>query len=301
LVNDSSYTFDKVLPYFQKAMTFTPPNTNARLANATTAYDAGAFGNSNGPLQVGYTNYVSVFSTIMSKALQSVGLGETGGQNSGTLIGSSYCSSTIRSSDQTRGTSSAYIRQAEAVGIDSLKVYLLTLANRILFDTNKTATGVEVQTAGVTYTLHAVKEVVVSAGAFHSPQLLMVSGVGPADTLTALDIPLVVALPGVGQNMWDHILFGPSYDMKIDTLSHVLKDPAVLVEELARYVVNAEGVFTSPVVDFIGWEKVPDALRQNFSPSTVQDLAGFPADWPEVEVCGVLFGLERREMKCRPC
>jgi choline dehydrogenase-like flavoprotein len=153
----------------------------------------------------------------------------------------------------------------------------------------------------VTYTLHAVKEVVVSAGAFHSPQLLMVSGVGPADTLTALDIPLVAALPGVGQNMWDHILFGPSYDMKIDTLSHVLKDPAVLVEELARYVVNAEGVFTSPVVDFIGWEKVPDALRQNFSPSTVQDLAGFPADWPEVEVCGVLFGLERREMKCRPC
>ena len=52
------------------------------------------------------------------------------------------------------------------------------------------------------YTLSARKEVVVSAGAFQSPQLLMVSGIGPLETLTKYGIPIVADRPGVGQNMW---------------------------------------------------------------------------------------------------
>ena len=90
----------------------------------------------------------------------------------------------------------------------NLKVYTETLARKIVFDSNKKAVGVEVQSLGLPYTIHASKEVIVSAGAFQSPQLLMVSGVGPRETLENLDIEVVSELPGVGQNMWDHILFG---------------------------------------------------------------------------------------------
>lgn len=65
--------------------------------------------------------------------------------------------------------------------------------------------GVLVTTNGEDYVLSARKEVILSTGAFQSPQLLMVSGVGRRDTLQEYDIPLIANLPGVGQNMWDHV------------------------------------------------------------------------------------------------
>ena len=55
-----------------------------------------------------------------------------------------------------------------------------------------------------TYTIKAKKEVILSAGVFNSPQLLMLSGVGPRETLEEFDIPIISELEGVGQNMWDH-------------------------------------------------------------------------------------------------
>src|SRR4051812_46027785 len=71
--------------------------------------------------------------------------------------------------------------------------------------------------------------------------------------------------------------------MSIKTLSEVLKNPTVLASELLKYTTKAEGVLTSPVVDFIGWEKIPATFRK-FSESTIDDLSQFPSDWPEVEI-----------------
>jgi choline dehydrogenase len=76
------------------------------------------------------------------------------------------------------------------------------MAKRILFDSNKTATGVAVEIGGVQLQINATREVVLSAGAFQSPQMLMVSGVGQRKILDRYDIPVVVDRPGVGQNMW---------------------------------------------------------------------------------------------------
>lgn len=67
----------------------------------------------------------------------------------------------------------------------------MTKATKIVFDGNKKATGVVINALGVDITLKASKEVIVSAGAYHSPQLLMVSGIGPADTLKKFKIPPV--------------------------------------------------------------------------------------------------------------
>lgn len=100
-----------------------------------------------------------------------------------------------------------------------MEIWTSTLAKRILFGGDKKAIAVEVHSKGIHYTLKARKEVIVCAGAFQSPQLLMVSGIGH---LEESDIEVVVDRPGVGQNMQDHIFFGPAYRVKVDTLSGVI-------------------------------------------------------------------------------
>ena len=76
------------------------------------------------------------------------------------------------------------------------------LAHRILFD-GKRATGVEVVSGGERFTVEA-EEIVLTSGAIASPQLLMLSGVGPKGELDRLGIPIVHEMPGVGQNLRDH-------------------------------------------------------------------------------------------------
>ena len=76
--------------------------------------------------------------------------------------------------------------------------------SKIIFEGNR-AVGVEYVQNGETYTVHAAKEVIVSAGAFFSPALLLRSGIGPASELEKLGIPVVSDLPGVGKNLQDHL------------------------------------------------------------------------------------------------
>ena len=75
-------------------------------------------------------------------------------------------------------------------------------ARRILFD-GKRAVGVEAESGDEVFTVEA-DQIIVSSGAIASPQLLMLSGVGPAEHLRSLGIPVVNDLPGVGQNLRDH-------------------------------------------------------------------------------------------------
>ena len=77
-------------------------------------------------------------------------------------------------------------------------------ATQIIFE-GKRAVGVRYTCQGQDHEVRARKEVIVSSGAFGSPQLLVLSGVGPALHLQDLGIPLVHELPGVGQNLQDHV------------------------------------------------------------------------------------------------
>ena len=94
-----------------------------------------------------------------------------------------------------------------ALGNATLKVYNNSLAQKLLF-TGNTIKGVSISSQGSSgsiqdnYVLNARKEVIVSAGTFQSPQLLMISGIGPRQTLESLGIPVLKDLPGVGQSLW---------------------------------------------------------------------------------------------------
>ncbi|KAL9119762.1 MAG: hypothetical protein Q9187_003686, partial [Circinaria calcarea] len=165
-------------------------------------------------------------------------------------------------------------------------VYQSTMTKKILFDANKKATGVIVDTQGRIYTLSATKEVILSAGVFGSPQLLMVSGVGPARTLQQYGIPVIADRPGVGQNMEDHIYFGLSSRVNAPTFSS-FSNAAFAAQAAKDFNERAAGMYTNPTTDVLAWEKVPQPLRSTLSNSTLAALATFPADWPELEYLAV--------------
>jgi len=223
-VGDQSYTFDRLLPFFEKSLKFTPPNMELRFANGTPEYDPTVLGNGSGPLSVTFSHYVQAFGTWATKGLQEIGLPIVKGFQSGYLSGQSYSMFTINATTMTRESSeTSFLRTGLAYS--NYVVYQSTLAKKILFDANKKATGVIVDTQGTVYTLSATKEVIVTAGVFGSPQMLMVSGVGPAATLQQHGIPVIADRPGVGQNLQDHIYFGPSYRVNAPTFSSFSNAP----------------------------------------------------------------------------
>ena len=130
---------DNFEEYFKRSVTFSKPNNDIRRDNVTTEYEEGAFAKKEGgPVQVGYTNWVSSWATWLEKGLKSVGLEPTDGFASGKLLGYHYSQSTIRSSDQTRSSSAEYIYSANDSGAKkNLKVYTQTLAKKILFNGKK--------------------------------------------------------------------------------------------------------------------------------------------------------------------
>lgn len=84
---------------------------------------------------------------------------------------------------------------------------------KILFEGNR-AVGIEYAQDGETHQVKAEKEAIVCAGAFDSPKLLMLSGIGPAEQLQSHGIATVVDLPGVGKNLQDHVLLPIPYKSK---------------------------------------------------------------------------------------
>ncbi len=120
----------------------------------------------------------------------------------------------------------------------------------------KRASGVEYVQGGQARQARAGREVIISAGALQSPKLLMLSGVGPADHLRSFGLPVVADLPGVGQNLQDHVQLSVVYRTNVEIPSPTLLTGNVL------FVRTREGMDAAP----------PD-LQLNFTPSVPRLLA----------------------------
>ncbi|CZT53266.1 related to choline dehydrogenase [Rhynchosporium secalis] len=279
-VGDPSYEFDQFLQYFQISANYTPPNTNTRASNSSVPSPAiEAFTSSGGPLHVSFPNTAAPFRPTDNKVSRR-----------------SYCPLTVRPEDQTRSSSESSFLQAAFTRNElysNLVVYIQTLGEYIVFDSNKTATGALVSSKGVSYMLNATKEVIVSAGAFQSPQLLMVSGIGPEEELVKHNISCIADRPGVGQNMWDHVLFGVTYEIKLATTSS-LQDPVTAAHASDEYNKNKTGILTTNNADYLGWEKIPLHYQANLSANARSDLAKFPADWPDLEYVVLNFNQDTK-------
>jgi choline dehydrogenase len=107
------------------------------------------------------------------------------------------------------------------------------------------AVGVSGARLGETLEFRAGREVILCGGAYNSPQLLMLSGVGPGAVLSALQIPIVSDLPGVGQNLHDHPLCGAVWS----TPEPVSLLTAATAENLQAFVENGTGPLTSNIAE----------------------------------------------------
>ena len=306
-VGDQSYTWEQFLPYYKKSCNFTSAN-QALYTNATNKENPDHFDPAGGPLHISFSNYVDPFGTWAQKGFSYVGMNVTDGLNGGSLKGSAYATLTIDPRDGYRSSSEASFLQAALQNGTAPTVYKNSLAQRIIFN-GTMASGVTVTTAGaygiptINYTLSARKEVIVSAGVFQSPQLLMVSGVGPKNLLSQYNIPVVSNLAGVGQNMWDHILFGTDYKVDVNTASAALNSPVLAAKGVAAYQQNASGPLSVFGAGYYGWEDLPQPYRSNISASLLAPLeSNFPSDWPELEWLPVsaYLGFQRNRQKEDP-
>lgn len=160
----------------------------------------------------------------------------------------------------------------------NLRVELQANIQRILFD-GKRAAGVEFVQNGQTRVLRARKEVILSAGAFQSPQLLMLSGIGDGEELQRLGIRTLHHLPGVGHNLQDHPDFVFGYKTKsLDLMGLSFPGAGRMLGEIQRYRKERRGMITSNFAEGGGFLKTradlpaPD-IQLHFVTALVEDHA----------------------------
>lgn len=180
--------WEDVLPYFIKA------EGNKRLGTDLRH-------GSDGPLKVEDSNYVHPVTGAWLQAAEASGLNPTDDLNGDTATGVGLFQSTIHNGRRW-SAADAYLRPA--MGRSNLVIKTGVLVTKILLEGER-ATGVTfVESDGAMGVASATAEVILSAGAINSPQLLLLSGIGPRADLEALGIDVHIDLAGVGRNLQDH-------------------------------------------------------------------------------------------------
>ncbi|KAL1968626.1 hypothetical protein VTN77DRAFT_1452 [Rasamsonia byssochlamydoides] len=257
MVGDDSYRFENFAKYLHKGLNFTAP-ASSRAANGTVQFAQDLLQDTQGPLQVTYGAYAWAFSTWCRKAFAAVGMADRPDSfTAGALHGNAYELVTVDVTTFTRDSSETSYLQKLGLSNPNLLVYPSTLAKRILFGSNKMATGVEVDFGGLPMTLYARNE---------------------------FNIPVITDLPGVGQNMWDHVLGGISYCVNVETTGRLISDPEFAQDALNQYLSEPpRGPLTSFASDVFSFEKLPEPYRSKLSNSTLRWLSQFADDWPELD------------------
>jgi choline dehydrogenase len=155
--------------------------------------------------------------------------------------------------------SSAYLRPA--MRRSNLNVVTNALVTRVIFE-GKRAVAVEYRRGDELLTVRANKEVILSAGAVNSPQILQLSGIGDPTLLKAHGVELVHAAPQVGQNLQDHIGFDYIYRSQVPTLNDVLRPLMGQIKLALRYCVSRSGPLSLSVNQAGGFFRTSQARNR---------------------------------------
>ena len=186
-LGNAGWSYDDVLPYFKKA------ERNERLHDR--------FHGADGPLNVAERPYTNPLSHAFVEAAQQAGLPFNPDFNGALQLGCGLFQVTQKNGRRW-SAASAYLHPAAAR--ENLTIVTKAQATRVLIE-NGRAVGVEYARGRRRHTARASQEVVLAAGAINSPQLLLLSGIGPAEELRARGVSVVHDLPGVGKNLQDHL------------------------------------------------------------------------------------------------
>jgi choline dehydrogenase len=186
-LGNAGWSFDEVLPYFRKA------EDNERGADQ--------FHGTGGPLAVSDLCDRHPLAEAFVEAALQCGYPRNDDFNGSVQEGVGYYQTTMRNGVRS-STAAGYLKPARRR--TNLKVVSQALATRILFD-GRRATAVEYLVGSDKYSVGAGAEVIVASGAFNSPQLLQLSGIGPASLLQSHGVAVIADAKGVGDDLNDHI------------------------------------------------------------------------------------------------
>ncbi len=137
----------------------------------------------------------------------------------------------------------------------NLSVVTGALVNKVRFEGTR-AVGVDFTVAGAPRSAGAAREVLLCAGAVRSPQLLELSGVGDENVLRGLGIPVVRHLPGVGENLQDHLMPRITYECNYPgTVNDLLANRWQMVKAIARYALKRDGLFSASTLTAMAYVK----------------------------------------------
>jgi len=206
-LGNAGWSYDEVLRYFKKS------ENNERGADA--------FHGVGGPQNVADQPNPNPLSLAFLEGAVATGLAPNADLNGKDQDGAGLCQFTQKAGKR-HSTAAAYLEPARTR--QNLEIVTGAHATRILLE-GRRAVGVVYQQDRTTHEARATREVILCGGAIHSPQLLMLSGIGPADRLARLGIEVVQSLPGVGQNLQDHA---------VSALLHSSKVPISLLAESSQ-------------------------------------------------------------------
>jgi choline dehydrogenase len=220
------WSFEDVLPYFKQSEHYVSGD--------------GPYRGKGGPLQVEDYRTILPLTHRFVEAAQQAGLTFRKDLNGEQQEGVGY--SQMTRLGRFRG-STARTFLAGAKGRANLRVETNAIATRLLFE-GKRCVGVAFRQGGRERELRVSREVILSGGSVNSPHLLQVSGIGPAEHLQSIGVPVLHALPGVGANLQDHYVARVQHRVKqarsINELSRGLR----LAGEVVRFAVQGRGALT---------------------------------------------------------
>ena len=228
-LGNAGWGFDDVLPLFKAA--------ENQERGASAEHGGG------GPLNVADLRFVNPLTEVFLSACEAAGIGKNTDFNGVAQEGAGLYQVTQKNGARA-SASDAYLKPALRRG--NLTVWTQVQAARVMIEEGR-AVGVEFfqKQSQDRQQVRAGREVFLCAGAIGSPQLMLLSGIGPREELKALGIPVVVDLEGVGRNLQDHLNIGQSFH---STQAISLSD-AESIPNLLKYVFKKTGPLTSNVAE----------------------------------------------------
>ncbi|WP_380874889.1 choline dehydrogenase [Sphingomonas sp. DBB INV C78] len=240
-MGNEGWSFADVLPYFRKLESY--------------ERGADAWHGSDGPVRVSRPGINHPLSRAFVESAIAAGHEWNEDSNGATRMGVAPADVTIGRGKRSSSAAS-YLKPARKRG--NLTVVTDARATRILF-TGSRATGVEYLRGGQVQRAYAGSEIILSSGAIVSPQLLMLSGVGPAEHLRSHGIAVVADLPGVGENYRDHLAVSVKHACTVPVSLYNFINPVAGGMAVARYALGLGGPLAQSSIEAITFAKaIPD-------------------------------------------